>query len=178
MTRPRGLGRLRAPKPRTTGEGACVRLDPLGDLRRTHFCGDLRPADVGREVVLCGWVRKRRDHGGVIFVDLRDRSGLLQVVFKPDTEPAAHEKAQAVRSEWVLIVRGMLARRDPDVVNPPLPTGEVELLAHEVRILNTATTPPFEIEKVPPVSSSIVSLPSCARLPKSAICFSMSASES
>jgi len=123
-----------------------VRLDPLGDLRRTHFCGDVRPVDVGREVVLCGWVRKRRDHGGVIFVDLRDRSGLAQVVFKPDTEPEAHGKAQAVRSEWVLIVRGVLARRDPDVVNPNLPTGEVELIAHEVRILNTATTPPFEIE--------------------------------
>jgi aspartyl-tRNA synthetase len=121
-------------------------LDPLGDLRRTHFCGDVRPSDVGREIVLCGWVRKRRDHGGVIFVDLRDRTGLAQVVFKPDTEPAAHEKAQAVRAEWVLLVRGVLARRDADAANPNLPTGEVELVAHEVRILNTATTPPFEIE--------------------------------
>ncbi len=122
------------------------RLDPLGDLRRTHFCGSLRPADVGREVVLCGWVRKRRDHGGVIFIDLRDRTGLAQVVFKPDTEPAAHTKAQAVRAEWVLLVRGVLARRDGEAVNPNLPTGEVELVAHEVRILNTATTPPFEFE--------------------------------
>jgi len=121
-------------------------LDPLGDLRRTHFCGEVRPGDVGREVVLCGWVRKRRDHGGVIFVDLRDRSGLAQVVFKPDTEPAAHAKAQAVRAEWVLLVRGVLARRDAEAVNPNLPTGEVELVAHELRILNTATTPPFEIE--------------------------------
>ncbi len=122
------------------------RLDPLGDLRRTHFCGSLRPSDVGREVVLCGWVRKRRDHGGVIFVDLRDRTGLAQVVFKPDAQLEAHGKAQAVRAEWVLLVRGVLARRDGDVVNPNLPTGEVELVAHEVRILNTATTPPFEIE--------------------------------
>jgi len=122
------------------------RLDLLGDLRRTHFCGEVRPNDVGREVVLCGWVRKRRDHGGVIFVDLRDRTGIAQVVFKPDAEHAAHTKAQAVRAEWVLMVRGMLARRDPDVVNANLPTGEVELVAHELRILNTATTPPFEIE--------------------------------
>jgi aspartyl-tRNA synthetase len=106
----------------------------------------VRPSDVGREIILCGWVRKRRDHGGVIFVDLRDRTGLAQVVFKPDAQLEAHAKAQAVRAEWVLMVRGVLARRDTDVVNPNLPTGEVELVAHEVRTLNTATTPPFEIE--------------------------------
>ena len=96
--------------------------------------------------MLCGWVRKRRDHGGVIFVDLRDRTGLAQVVFKPDSAPAAHERAQVVRSEFVLAVRGRLARRDADVVNPNLPTGEVEVVADEVRILNIATTPPFAIE--------------------------------
>ena len=88
------------------------RLDPLGALRRTHFCGDLRASDVGREVVLCGWVRKRRDHGGVIFVDLRDRTGITQIVFKPDTQHEAHEKAQSVRAEWVLVVRGVVTRRD------------------------------------------------------------------
>ena len=118
----------------------------MGDLRRTHFCGEVRASDVGREVVLCGWVRKRRDHGGVIFVDLRDRTGIAQVVFKPDSAPAAHERAQAVRSEFVLAVRGRLARRDADVVNPNLPTGEVEVVADELRILNIATTPPFAIE--------------------------------
>ncbi|MFI5317023.1 MAG: aspartate--tRNA ligase [Myxococcota bacterium] len=123
-----------------------LRLDPLGDLRRTHFCGDLRASDVGREVVLFGWARKRRDHGGVIFVDLRDRTGLAQVVFKPDSAPAAHERAQAVRSEFVLAVRGRLARRDGDAVNPNLPTGEVELVAEELRILNSASTPPFAVE--------------------------------
>jgi aspartyl-tRNA synthetase len=118
----------------------------LGDLRRTHFCGDVRASDVGSEIVLCGWVRKRRDHGGVIFVDLRDRTGIAQVVFKPDSAPAAHERAQEVRSEFVLAVRGRLERRESDAVNPNLPTGEVELVAHEVRILNTASTPPFAIE--------------------------------
>jgi aspartyl-tRNA synthetase len=106
----------------------------------------VRATDVGREAVLCGWVRKRRDHGGVIFVDLRDRTGIAQVVFKPDSAPAAHERAQGVRSEYVLAVRGRLARRDADVVNPNLPTGEVELVAQEVRILNTASTPPFAVE--------------------------------
>jgi aspartyl-tRNA synthetase len=122
------------------------RLDPLGDLRRTHFCGDVRASDVGREIVLCGWVRKRRDHGGVIFVDLRDRTGIAQVVVKPDSAPAAHERAQAVRSEFVLAVRGRLERREKDAANPNLPTGEVELVAQELRILNSASTPPFAIE--------------------------------
>jgi len=130
-------------------------LDPLGELRRTHFCGEVRATDVGREVVLCGWVRKRRDHGGVIFVDLRDKTGIAQVVFKPDTAPAAHEKAQAVRSEWVLAVRGVLARRDADVINPNLPTGEVELVAQDVRILNSATTPPFEIDDDVAIDESV-----------------------
>ncbi|HXX47117.1 MAG TPA: aspartate--tRNA ligase [Myxococcota bacterium] len=123
-----------------------LRLDLLGDLRRTHFCGEVRPSEVGREIVLCGWVRKRRDHGGVIFVDLRDRTGIAQVVFKPDSAPAAHDRAQAVRSEFVLAVRGRLARRDGDAINPNLPTGEVELVADELRILNVASTPPFAIE--------------------------------
>jgi aspartyl-tRNA synthetase len=123
-----------------------LRLDPLGDLRRTHFCGDVRASDVGRELVLCGWVRKRRDHGGVIFVDLRDRTGIAQVVIKPDSAPQAHERAQSVRSEFVLAVRGRLERRENDAVNPNLPTGEVELVAQELRILNSASTPPFAIE--------------------------------
>ncbi len=121
-------------------------LDPLGSLRRTHFCGDVRVEQVGQEITLCGWVRRRRDHGGVIFVDLRDRTGIAQVVFKPDSAPDAHERAQGIRSEWVLAVRGQLERRAGDAINPRLPTGEVELLAVEVRILNTAATPPFTIE--------------------------------
>jgi aspartyl-tRNA synthetase len=106
----------------------------------------VRASDVGREIVLCGWVRKRRDHGGVIFVDLRDRTGIAQVVIKPDSAPQAHERAQAVRSEFVLAVRGRLERREQDAANPNLPTGEVELVAQELRILNSASTPPFAIE--------------------------------
>ena len=122
------------------------RIDPLGDLRRGEYCGKLRASDVGRELVLCGWVQRRRDHGGVIFVDLRDRTGIAQVVFKPDTAPAAHARAESLRSEFVLAVRGRVEARAPDAANPNLPTGEVELLADEVRILNTASTPPFPIE--------------------------------
>ncbi|MEE8558735.1 MAG: aspartate--tRNA ligase, partial [Myxococcota bacterium] len=96
--------------------------------------------------VLCGWVHRRRDHGGVIFIDLRDRTGLAQVVFKPDTAPDAHARAEEVRSEFVLAVRGRLESRGADSVNPNLPTGEVEILASEIRVLNSATTPPFAIE--------------------------------
>ncbi len=123
-----------------------VQLDPLGTLRRTQFCGEVRPEQVGQQVTLCGWVRRRRDHGGVVFIDLRDRTGIAQVVFKPDHAPEAHERAQQIRSEWVLAVCGRLERRADDAINTKLPTGEVELIAEEVRILNTATTPPFTLE--------------------------------
>jgi aspartyl-tRNA synthetase len=123
-----------------------VELDPLGNLRRTHWCGALRAEHCDEPVTLCGWVQRRRDHGGVVFVDLRDRSGLAQVVFKPDSAPEAHARAQDVRGEYVLAVRGVVALRGPDSANPKLPTGEVELVASEVRIVNTATTPPFPVE--------------------------------
>jgi len=121
-------------------------LDPLGSLRRTHYCGTLRASHVGQEAVLCGWVHRRRDHGGVVFVDLRDRTGLAQVVFKPDTAPEAHEKAGELRAEYVIAVRGRLEPRSADAINPKLPTGEVELVVTELRILNTAITPPFPLE--------------------------------
>ena len=123
-----------------------MELDPLGKLRRTHGCGELRSEHVGQEIVLCGWVHRRRDHGGVIFVDLRDRTGLGQVVFKPDTSPESHERGQALRAEYVVAVRGVLRRREEDAINPNLPTGEVELVASELRILNRATPAPFPIE--------------------------------
>ena len=100
-------------------------LDPLGSLRRTHYCGTLRPEHVGQEAVLCGWVHRRRDHGGVVFVDQRDRTGLGQVVFKPDTAPEAHEKAGELRSEYVIAVRGKVEPRGEEAINPNLPTGEV-----------------------------------------------------
>ena len=118
-------------------------LDPLGKLRRTHGCGEIRAEHVGQEIVLCGWVHRRRDHGGVVFADLRDRGGLAQVVFKSDASPEAHERAQTIRGEYVLAVRGVIARRDDDAINPNLPTGEVELIASEVRLLNTATPATF-----------------------------------
>src|SRR5438876_12288817 len=126
-------------------------LRPLGAVGRTPSCRALRAPRVGRAAVLCGWVHRRRDQGGVVFVDLRDRTGLAQVVFKPDTAPEAHAKAGELRSEYVIAVRGTVQPRGEEAVNPNLPTGEVELVATELRILNTATTPPFVLDAGVPV---------------------------
>ena len=122
-------------------------LDSMGSLRRTHLSTGIGPAQVGSEVVVAGWIQHRRDHGGVIFVDLRDRDGLVQIVFKPDSAPECHQRAAMLRSEYVILVRGRVARRSPETVNPKLATGEVEVIADELRLLNRATPPPFAIEE-------------------------------
>ena len=120
--------------------------DQLGDWKRSCYCGEPRANAVGKELTLFGWVRTRRDHGGVIFVDLRDRSGICQIVFNPEVDAAAHEKAKQLRSEDVIAVRGTLSRRSPETINPDLATGEVELTGKELRLLNAAQVPPFTIE--------------------------------
>ncbi len=119
-------------------------LDFLGELKRTHRCGELRATDEGKEVVLMGWVHRRRDHGQIIFIDLRDRAGLVQVVFRQDGAPEAHAKAESLRAEYVVAIEGRVARREKP--NPELPTGEIEVIATRLLILNTAQTPPFTIE--------------------------------
>ncbi len=129
--------------------------DLLGDMRRTHHCRQLRAADVGKEVVLMGWVQRRRDHGGVIFVDLRDKEGITQVVFNPERNGAVHEKAHVIRSEYVIGVRGTVSRRLEGMNNPNLATGEIEILVDELKILNSAQTPPFPIEETVEVSETI-----------------------
>jgi aspartyl-tRNA synthetase len=121
-------------------------LDSLEGLKRTHACGALRAEDVGREVVLMGWVQRSRDHGGLIFVDLRDREGMTQVVFNPEVQPEVHAKAGVLRDEWVMAVKGVVQLRPPDMVNPLMDTGEIEILVTELRLLNAAKTPPFELE--------------------------------
>ena len=120
--------------------------DQLGDMRRTHHCWELGADDVGKEVVLMGWVHRRRDHGGVIFVDLRDREGITQVVFNPLVDKKIHAKAHAIRNEYVLAVRGNVENRPADMINLKLKTGEIEVAVTELKILNRAKTPPFLIE--------------------------------
>ncbi|HEU4353649.1 MAG TPA: aspartate--tRNA ligase [Burkholderiales bacterium] len=113
---------------------------------RSHYCGELRATLVDRIVTLCGWAHRRRDHGGVIFIDLRDRDGLAQVVCDPDARDA-FRTAERVRSEYVLKITGKVRRRPAGTVNPELPTGEVEVLAHEVEILNPSAPPPFQLDE-------------------------------
>lgn len=121
-------------------------FDPLGSLERSHTCGELRGSDVGKTVTILGWVQKRRDHGGLIFVDLRDRYGVIQAVFRPDAGQAVMDKAQGLRSEFVVGVKGQVQPRPEGMVNARMPTGEVEVNSQELFILNTAAVPPFMIE--------------------------------
>ncbi len=123
-----------------------VSLDQLGGWQKTTDCNSLRVEDIGSEVVLMGWVQRRRDHGGLIFVDLRDREGITQVVFDPQISPAAHQRAGGLRSEYVIAARGKVRHRPEGMTNPKLPTGEVEAAATELLILNTSKTPPFHVE--------------------------------
>jgi aspartyl-tRNA synthetase len=120
--------------------------DPLGDWKRSAYCGEPRAGSVGSEMTLAGWVHRRRDHGGVIFVDLRDRDGICQVVFRPEVDPVSHEKAKQLRAEDVIAVRGTLSKRSPETINPDLATGEVELVCQDLRLLNASAVPPFTIE--------------------------------
>ncbi len=130
-------------------------MESLGNLRRTHHCNALGSADVGKDVTLMGWVLRRRDHGGVIFIDLRDREGITQVVFNPEVNPEVHAKAHQLRSEWVLAVRGRVEKRPGDMANPKLVTGEIEVLVNELRILNSSETPPFPLDEDSDVSDNI-----------------------
>jgi aspartyl-tRNA synthetase len=129
--------------------------DKLGNMRRTHTCCELGADDVGTEVVLMGWIQRRRDHGGVIFVDLRDREGISQVVFNPEVSPEVHEKAHVLRSEYVIGIRGKVEKRLEGMTNPKLKTGAIEVFATELHIFNAAETPPFIIEDNVDVSENI-----------------------
>ncbi|MBI2951240.1 aspartate--tRNA ligase, partial [bacterium] len=120
--------------------------ESMGGWRRTATCGQLRKEDVGKPATLMGWVARRRDHGGVIFVDLRDREGITQVVFKPDVNADMHRKAEAIRSEYVIAVQGKVEPRPAGMENLKLDTGAVDVLCHDLRILNESKTPPFLIE--------------------------------
>jgi aspartyl-tRNA synthetase len=128
---------------------------PRPNRYRTHWAGELRADDVGQQVRVAGWVHRRRDHGGLIFIDVRDRTGLLQLVFRPEEAPEAHAAAGALRGEDVISVSGELVRRDESAINPDLPTGEVELVAAEFEQLADSRTPPFQIDEDDPVGEEL-----------------------
>jgi len=130
-------------------------MESMGTLKRSHYCNDLGAAEVGREVTLMGWVLRRRDHGGVIFIDLRDRRGITQVVFNPERNPEVHAKAHALRSEWVLAIRGTVEPRPEGMVNTKLKTGAIEVMVDELRILNKSKTPPFPLDEEVEVSDQL-----------------------
>ncbi|RMG57933.1 MAG: aspartate--tRNA ligase [Deltaproteobacteria bacterium] len=131
-------------------------MEPFtGEMKRTHYCGAITTEDVGKTVTLCGWVHRRRDHGGLIFVDLRDREGFVQVVFNPQVNREAHEKAEKLRSEFVISVRGRVERRPEGTENPSIPTGEVEILAEKLSILNESKPVPFPLEDETDVAENV-----------------------
>ena len=140
--------------PWLTADG--VPLDFLGELRRTHTCGQLRASDAGSRALLMGWVHRRRDLGGVIFIHLRDRDGVTQLVFHEDQDPRpCTSKAELLRPEYVIAVEGRVASRTPETVNPAIATGEVEVVAEKLWILNESRTPPFPMEETVDVSEEM-----------------------
>ncbi len=129
--------------------------EELEGWKRTHNCNELSLANLDEEVCLMGWVQYRRDHGGIIFIDLRDRQGLTQVVFYPEVAPKAHAKAHVLRTEFVIAIRGKVAKRPPDMINEKMPTGEIEIKITDFKILNSSETPPFMIEDRVDVSENL-----------------------
>jgi aspartyl-tRNA synthetase len=132
-----------------------IRIDSLGEWKRTHDCGSLRAKDKGQEVILMGWVNGRRDLGNLIFIDLRDRGGLTQIVFDPQVDEKAHERAHVLRNEWVLAVKGMVSSREEGQKNPNLPTGDIELKVKELKLLNQTETPPFQVDGMVDASETL-----------------------
>jgi len=130
-------------------------IDFLGDWKRSSYCGALSAADIGKEVVLMGWAMRRRDHGGLVFVDLRDREGIAQIVFDPERSPEAHRKAEGVRNEFVLAVKGKVAPRPEGTVNTSLKTGEIEILVSECKVLNRSKALPFTLDEHVEVAENI-----------------------
>jgi len=124
-------------------------------LLKSHSCGELREKHVGQEVTLAGWVHRRRDHGGLVFIDLRDREGIAQVVFNPEISKTAHDVADGLRNEYVIKVTGEVALRPPGTENARLPTGEIEVIASDIQLLNTSKTPPFYINEDVEVDESL-----------------------
>jgi aspartyl-tRNA synthetase len=124
-------------------------------LKRTHTCGQLRLSDAGKKITLAGWAHSYRDHGNLVFIDLRDKEGLTQLVFNPVTQPDVHKLAKTVRCEWVIAARGMIQPRSEGMENPKLPTGQIEVSVQQLEILNPSKTPPFEIDNAEKTSEEL-----------------------
>ncbi len=130
-------------------------METLGNWKRTHYCGDLTGRDIGSEVVLMGWALRRRDHGGLIFIDLRDREGIAQIVFDPEINAQAHKLAEEVRSEFVLAIKGSVIPRPDGTVNPTMKTGEVEIRVSECKLLNRSKALPFMLDEFSEANENI-----------------------
>jgi aspartyl-tRNA synthetase len=126
-----------------------------GNMVRDRGCGEIKESDIGRNMTLCGWVFRRRDHGGLIFIDLRDRSGVFQIVFSPDVSGETHAQAHDLRSEYVLSVTGEIRKRPSGTENPSMPTGTVEMYVSSLEILNESSALPFTIEDAAEASESL-----------------------
>ena len=124
-------------------------------LKRTHNCGELRTTHEGEQAILAGWVQSYRDHGGVVFIDLRDRHGITQIVFNPQPDQEMHDQARMLRTEWVIGVKGLIRHRAEGMENPKMDTGKIEVLAGELEIFNKALTPPFEIDATETVNEEL-----------------------
>lgn len=129
--------------------------DTLGGWERTHLSTQISESDIGTQVVVMGWILRRRDHGGVIFVDLRDRRGLIQLVFNPEHAPEVHQRSHALRPEWVLAVKGVVRLRPEESLNPEMETGTVEIFVDELKILNRSEPPPFPIDEASPPTDAV-----------------------
>ncbi len=136
-------------------ERDAIEIDSLGDWRRTHDCGSLRADDVGQDVVVMGWVNGRRDLGNLIFIDLRDREGITQIVFDPLLDEGSHRRAHILRNEWVLAVKGKVSPRLEGQENPNLPTGAIEVKVENLKILNRTETPPYQVDGMVDASESL-----------------------
>ena len=136
-------------------ENEAIKIDSLGDWKRTHHCGSLRAEHVGQDVTLMGWVNSRRDLGNLIFIDLRDREGITQIVFDPQEDEKSHGRAHILRNEWVLAVRGKVAPRLEGQENPSLPTGAIEVKVGDLRILNRTETPPYQVDGMVDASETL-----------------------
>ncbi len=129
--------------------------DKLGDWKRTHRCGELTAELIGQDVCVMGWVQRRRDHGGLIFIDLRDREGIVQLALDPDRDAESHKKAEQIRNEFVIAARGKVSARPEGTINPKMKTGEVEIEINELLILNSSETPPFMLDEYTEVAENI-----------------------